>query len=354
MAPGAVGADVAHAAALLRGGGVVAFPTETVYGLGADASNPEALARVYAIKGRPRSHPLIVHLADASELGAWSEDVPEVGRALAARFWPGPLTLIVRRSARVSALATAGQDTVGLRVPSHPMARALLRAFGGGIAAPSANRFGRISPTCAMHVQQDLGADVDYVLDGGSCEVGVESTIIDLSRGVPVLLRSGGLARAALEEVLGAALLGADEARADARSAAGALPHPRGPAPAAPGTLVSHYAPRARLLAVAPAQVPAAVAAQGAARVAVLAPAQEFAAWPKLAATTRALPDDLPGMARDLYAAMRDLDAGDFDVIVAALPAEVGLGEAVADRLRRAAGPKDDADGGMAGSLRKR
>lgn len=321
-----MGTDIGYAAEVLRRGGVVAFPTETVYGLGADASNPAALARVYDIKGRPRSHPLIVHLADAAQLGEWGREVPALGQALAARFWPGPLTLIVRRSARVSPAATGGQDTVGLRVPSHPMARALLRAFGGGVAAPSANRFGRVSPTTAAHVHEDLGADCDYILDGGACEVGVESTIVDLSRGAPVILRSGGLAREALAEVLGPAL---------------AAEAPLAPAPAAPGTLVSHYAPRAQVVAVSVAEVPATVAGLAGKQVAVLAPAAAFAAWPALAARAKKLPDEPAGMARELYAALRDLDTWGCDVIVAALPPEAGLGEAVADRLRRAAGPRE-------------
>lgn len=332
------GTDVARAAELLRGGGLVAFPTETVYGLGADASNDAALGRLYDVKGRPRSHPLIVHLADAHDLPRWAASLPAVGMKLAMRFWPGPLTLIVKRSARVSAVATGGKDTVGLRVPSHPMAREMLRAFGGGVAAPSANRFGRISPTTAEHVAADLGGDIDYLLDGGSCEVGVESTIVDVTRGKAVLLRLGGISREELEAAVGPVLT--PEAAASTQLA--------GPTPAAPGTLVSHYAPRALLVAVAVDEVPAAVAAERAraagraVRVAVLAPAQAFAGWSALAAHAHPLPDDLSGMARELYGAMRDLDAAGFDVIVAALPAEVGLGEAVADRLRRAAGPRDN------------
>ncbi len=326
------GSDIDRAAEALAAGGLVAFPTETVYGLGADASNAEALGRVFDVKGRPRSHPLIVHLASAEALGEWAVDVPAVGYELARRFWPGPLTLIVRRSAKVSPMATGGKDTVGLRVPSHPMARAMLARFGGGVAAPSANRFGRISPTTADHVAEDLGDDVDYLLDGGRCEVGVESTIVDVSRGAPVLLRLGGLTREALEAAIGP--LTSPEALADA--------------PAAPGTLASHYAPRARLLAVAPDAVATAVAEQAedhaAGKIAVLAPASALERWgAALPASVHrhALPDDLSAMARELYAAMRDLDAGGFDVIVAALPAEVGMGEAVADRLRRAAGPRD-------------
>lgn len=328
------GTDVARAAELLARGGLVAFPTETVYGLGADASNDAALGRLYDVKGRPRSHPLIVHIAGAHDLPRWAASLPEVGMKLALHFWPGPLTLIVQRSAKVSAVATGGKDTVGLRVPSHPMARELLQKLGGGVAAPSANRFGRISPTTADHVAADLGGDIDYLLDGGSCEVGVESTIVDVTRGKPVLLRSGGISREALEAVVGPLVDPASLRLV-------------GPTPAAPGTLVSHYAPRALLVAVALEEVPAAVAlerehaAGRAPRIAVLAPAQAFAKWPELAAHAHPLPDDLSGMARELYGAMRDLDAAGFDVIVAALPAEVGLGEAVADRLRRAAGPRD-------------
>lgn len=317
------GTDIPRAAALLAAGGVVAFPTETVYGLGADAASDAAVARVFAIKGRPRAHPLIVHLAtaDAIERDGWAREVPAAARALAAAAWPGPLTLILRRGPRVAAAVTGGGDSVGLRVPAHPLALALLRAFGGGIAAPSANRFGAVSPTTAAHVVADLGTDVDYVLDGGACDVGVESTIIDLSRDRPVLLRPGGLARAAIEAIVGPL------AEADAG------------APAAPGTLASHYAPRAEVVAVALAEVPAAVAAARGV-VAVLAPAAAFAAWPPLAARRHPLPDDPAGMARALYAALRELDAAGVDVVVAALPPTAGLGEAVADRLARAAGPR--------------
>jgi L-threonylcarbamoyladenylate synthase len=313
------GGDIAHAVGVLRAGGLVAFPTETVYGLGADASNDAAVARVYAVKGRPRAHPLIVHLAPEAQLDDWAVEIPEVARRL-TKLWPGPLTMILNKSARVASAATGGSPTVGLRVPAHPMAQALLRAFGGGIAAPSANRFGAVSPTTADHVATDLGDDVDYILDGGPCGIGVESTIIDLSRGRAVLLRPGGAPREEIEAITGP-LATADR-----------------DAPAAPGTLESHYAPRARVLAVQPADVPAIVAASTG-KIAVLAPAAAFAAWPTLPVLAHALPDDVAGMARDLYAALRDLDAAGVDLIVAALPPEAGLGEAVADRLRRAAGP---------------
>ncbi|HEX2691250.1 MAG TPA: L-threonylcarbamoyladenylate synthase [Kofleriaceae bacterium] len=324
------GRDLARAVAVLRGGGLVAFPTETVYGLGADAASDAAVARIFQAKGRPRAHPLIVHLADDARLDDWAIDVPEVARRLARAAWPGPLTIILRRGPRVAAAVTGGAETVGLRVPAHPVAQALLRGFGGGIAAPSANRFGAVSPTTAGHVAGDLGDAVDYLLDGGACEIGVESTIVDLSRGRAVLLRPGGLARAQIEPITGP------------------LGVPDNTSPAAPGTLPSHYAPRAEVVAALPDEVPAAVAGAGAlgAKVAVLAPAAAFAMWagppggPPPAYREYRLPDDIAGMARGLYGALRDLDAAGVDVVIAALPPAVGLGEAVGDRLRRAAGPR--------------
>jgi len=316
------GTDVARAAAVLRAGGLVAFPTETVYGLGADASRDDAAAKIFTAKGRPRGHPLIVHLPVDARLDDWAIDIPETARRLVAAAWPGPLTIILRRGPRVASATTGGAPTVGLRVPAHPMAQALLATFGGGIAAPSANRFGAVSPTSADHVVVDLGDAVDYVLDGGSCAVGVESTIVDLSRAQPALLRPGGMPREAIEAIVGPL------AAADAD------------APAAPGTLASHYAPRAEVIAVEPAQVPAQVAAAAGKRVGVLAPASAFAAWGDLHALAWPLPDDLAGMARELYRALRDLDAAGVDVVIAALPPSIGLGEAVGDRLRRAAGPR--------------
>jgi L-threonylcarbamoyladenylate synthase len=320
------GQDLARAIAVLARGGLVAFPTETVYGLGADATSDAAVARIFAAKGRPRAHPVIVHLPAEARLDDWAIEVPEVARRLAAAVWPGPLTMILRKGPRVAAAVTGGGDTVGLRVPAHPLAQALLAGFGGAIAAPSANRFGAVSPTTADHVAGDLGDAVDYLVDGGACEVGVESTIIDLSRGRAVLLRPGGLAREQIEPITGP-LAAADAA-----------------APAAPGTLASHYAPRARVVATAPEDVPAAVATAAArgAKVAVLAPAAAFTAWPALPAVALRMPDDLAGIARGLYAALRDLDAAGIDVVIAALPPAAGLGEAVADRLRRAAGSRRD------------
>jgi L-threonylcarbamoyladenylate synthase len=315
------GTDVEAAAAVLRAGGLVAFPTETVYGLGADASRERSAARIFEVKGRPRAHPLIVHLHANAALDDWARDVPDAARLLVARAWPGPLTIVVNKSSRIAASTTGGAETVGLRVPAHQLAQRLLDAFGGGIAAPSANRFGRVSPTTADHVAADLGDDVDYILDGGACAVGVESTIVDFSRGRAVLLRPGGMPREAIEAIVGPL---------DVIDAA---------APAAPGTLASHYAPRAEVVAVDPDQVPVAVAAAHG-KVAVLAPSAAFVRWPELSALAHRLPDDPAGMARALYAALRDLDAAGVDVVVAALPPAAGLGEAVGDRLRRAGGPR--------------
>ena len=199
-------AAIAKAVLLLRQGRLVAFPTETVYGLGADASNPEAVKRIFSAKGRPADHPLIVHIPDVDSLTDWALNVPESARRLADRFWPGPLTLILKKKPEVSSVVTGGQDTVGLRIPDNPVALSLLRAFGGGIAAPSANRFKRISPTQASHVAEELEGFVDMILDGGPCQVGVESTIVDLSGSRPVLLRPGQITRTQIEQVLGVEL----------------------------------------------------------------------------------------------------------------------------------------------------
>jgi L-threonylcarbamoyladenylate synthase len=345
------GTDLARAVAVLRAGGLVAFPTETVYGLGADAGNEAAVSRIFAVKGRPRAHPLIVHLGEDAQLDDWALDVPEAARRLARAAWPGPLTMILRKGPRVAAAVTGGADTVGLRMPAHPLAQALLRGLAGAIAAPSANRFGAVSPTTADHVASDLGDDIDYLLDGGPCDVGVESTIVDLSR-LSRLSGASGLAGPSGSRAAGAGERGARAVmlrpgglpRELIEAITGPLDAPDADAPAAPGTLATHYAPRAEVLAVEPDEVLAAVAAAHArgARVAVLAPDAAFAAWPALAGETRRLPDDAAGMARALYAALRELDAAGVDVVIAALPPAAGLGEAVGDRLRRAAGPRRD------------
>src|SRR3954453_20790991 len=247
----------ARAGEILRRGGLVAFPTETVYGLGADAANADAVHRLFAVKGRPADHPVIVHLADVAQLETWSASVPAAARTLADAFWPGPLTVIVPRGAHVADAVTGGRDTVGLRVPAPPLAPALPAKFGGGVAAPSANRFGRVSPTTADDVRADLGDDVDVVLDDGPCPVGVESTIVECTGDELVILRPGGVTRELVEKVSGQ--------KVGVR---------RNELTRAPGTLKSHYAPEATVLVVdrddlAPRATALLAADQ---RVAVLAP----------------------------------------------------------------------------------
>ena len=318
--------DLDRAVAALRQGKLVAFPTETVYGLGADAENVSAVARIFAVKGRPDNHPLIVHLASADELPRWAEQVPEAARRLAAACWPGPLTLLLRKSARVPDATTGGLPSVGLRVPAHPLALELLRRFGGGVAAPSANRFGRVSPTSAAHVRADLGDDVDELLDGGDCQVGVESTILDLSRGAPVLLRPGGVTIERIESILGVTV---SRKSGDVR---------------APGMLASHYAPRARVEIVngdALASRARELRLQGE-RVALLVSSHDDArALAKVeGATLLDLGASDAQAAQRLYAALRQADVDNADVVLASPPAAHGLGEALADRLTKAAGPR--------------
>jgi len=300
--------DIARAVDVLRAGGLVAFPTETVYGLGADAANPRALRRLYAVKRRPIDHPIIVHVARAAQLDDLGRDVPAVAHTLADACWPGPLTLVVhRRADRVAGEATGGRDTVGIRVPDHPLAQALLDAFGGGIAAPSANRFGRVSPTTAQHVRDDLDGDVDLVLDGGPCTVGIESTIVDVTAAEPVVLRVGGIGEQRIAELVGGRQL--------ARRTEGEV--------AAPGTLESHYAPEARVELVGAAELDARLACLHAAGLAV---------------AVLDAPDDVGEYARLLYRRLRELDRPGVDVILAIPPPDAGgIGAAVADRLRRAA-----------------
>ena len=307
---------IREAVAALKRGGLVAFPTETVYGLGADASNPLAVARIYRVKGRPTGHPVIVHIGDAGQLAGWAREIPDGARKLAARFWPGPLTLVLKRALGVGDYLTGGEDTIGLRVPGHPVALELLRQFGGGIAAPSANKFGRISPTTAEHVRDDLGKEIDLILDGGPCEIGIESTIIDLSRDRPVLLRPGRVSTGDIAATLGA------------------TPEPRDPnAPRAPGTLESHYAPRKPLRLVAGDQWDERV--RGAWRnCAVLC----FRAQPvgeRCAMWIRASTDP-QRYSRDLYSNLRALDASGCDEILVEEPPASAEWAAVRDRLARA------------------
>lgn len=309
---------VARAAQLLREGRLVAFPTETVYGLGADASSATAVARLYAAKRRPIDHPVIVHFADAEGAFAWAREVPAAARKLAARFWPGPLTLILKRARQVGDFVTGGQDTVGLRVPSHPVAQALLKAFGGAIAAPSANRFGEVSATTAAHVREDLAADADLVLEGGASDIGIESTIVDLSGGRAVLLRPGHIGAAELEAALGEKL---------AAKAAGAPRHS--------GGLERHYAPRTPAQLVAPHELDAEIGkwhAKGS-DVAVLAfsrPDERVDYWLRM-------PKEPAAYAQKLYAALRELDSAGCERILVEAPPADDSWAAVRDRLRRAA-----------------
>jgi len=319
-------AEIERAVATLRSGGLVAFPTETVYGLGADAANDDAVRRVFEVKGRPSDHPLIVHLADASQLDEWAASVSPTARTLADAFWPGPLTLLVERSSSVSPAVTGGRSTLGLRVPDHPVALELLRTFGGGIAAPSANRFGRVSPTTAAHVVADLGDDVDVVLDGGPCRVGVESTIVDLTADPPVVLRAGGISLDRLEEVLGHSL---EVHVSNEPSNAGAR---------APGMLEAHYAPNARVMLASEHEL-----------VDLLIDILKSAKGPigLLAESSLVgLPEDVvvlePAGTADEYAAvlysrLRQADRLGLEALVCVPPPAVGVGLAVNDRLRRAA-----------------
>jgi L-threonylcarbamoyladenylate synthase len=332
--PGDDPAAIASAAGLLREGRLVAFPTETVYGLGANALDAEAVARIFAAKERPSFDPLIVHLADGAELSdhvvATDAADPRVAR-LADRFWPGPLTIVLRRRDHIPAIVTAGLPTVGLRVPDHPVARALIRAAGVPLAAPSANRFGRISPTRAEHVARGLGTRVDLVLDGGPCRVGVESTVILLAEGRATLLRPGGVPAEAIEAEIGP------------------LGHPGddepGTAALAPGRAGGHYAPGTILELIDPAD-PAArgrlrarrgerlglLAASDAGAAAAVAVGGPFAAVEVLS------PDGDPvAIAARLFEALHALDAAGLDRIAAQPVAPVGVGRAVMDRLRRAA-----------------
>jgi L-threonylcarbamoyladenylate synthase len=316
--------QIEQAAALLRAGELVAFPTETVYGLGAAAGNPAAVAKIFAAKGRPADHPLIVHLPGDDHLDRWARDIPAAAYELAEAFWPGPLTLILKRQPGVSDAITGGQDTVGLRVPGHPLALELLRAFGGGVAAPSANRFGRISPTTAQHVRDDLGAAVAMVLDGGACSVGIESTIVDLSSGESRILRPGMVSAVDLGRVLG--LMPTIGAAADGEAV-----------PRVSGALESHYAPRTPLVLLPPDAVIFAVrgALANNERLAVLAPMACPLSDPRIVWCQA--PSEPATFARDLYANLRALDAAGCSRIVFQRPPQSDGWQAVNDRLRRAA-----------------
>jgi len=314
---------VAQAASRLRAGELVAFPTETVYGLGADAGNADAVRRVFAVKRRPADHPLIVHVPDASHVQRWARDVPPGAQALADAFWPGPLTMILPRAANVSDTLTGGQDSVGLRVPSHPVAQALLAAFaavgGEGIAAPSANRFGHVSPTTASHVKADLEDEVAMILDGGASQVGIESTIVAFAHGRPLLLRPGGIGIEELTRVLGERPRTADTE-----------------APRASGTLASHYATRTQAFLVSADLMRTEIAQREDRdeRVAVLA--RTLDAPPTFDGPWIRAPADAELYAHDLYANLRKLDTAGTDAILIETVPETPEWLAVRDRLTRA------------------
>ena len=320
---------IARAVQLLHAGELVAFPTETVYGLGADAANAAAVAKIFAAKGRPADHPLIVHLAAATQIDRWARDIPPAAIQLAAAFWPGPLTLILKRALQVPDAVTGGQDTVGLRVPDQPLALQLLRAFGGGIAAPSANRFGRISPTTAAHVHSEFGESAPLVLDGGPCRLGIESTIVDLSRGLPVVLRPGTISAADIAAVLG-------EPPENSGTAG---------APRVSGSLASHYAPRTPLRLIPGDEHDEEVRRQLGAGVSLFVLARHAAPLDSPIISTlaaqrlqwRQLPDAAAAYAHDLYAALRAADGARCDLIVVEAPPGLPAWLAVNDRLQRAA-----------------
>ena len=313
--------EIALAAGILRGGGLVAFPTETVYGLGADARNAKAVARLFAAKGRPADHPVIVHLAASDEIECWARDIPAAAWRLAERFWPGPLTLILKRAPGVSDAVTGGQDTVGLRVPDHPVALALLKAFDGGIAAPSANRFGRVSPTSAAHVIAEFGNAVGCVVDGGSCRVGLESTILDLSAQRPQVLRPGAVTANALTETLGEPLT--------TRTT---------DAPRAPGGLPSHYAPDTPLRLLETAAIEPTIRSLLALGQSVAVLSAHPPASGKAGCRWLPMPADPGEYGYVLYARLREIDRWACRCIVVELPPATMEWAAVRDRLGRAAG----------------
>ncbi len=322
-----------RAASRLRAGELVAFPTETVYGLGADAGNADAVRTIFAVKRRPPNHPLIVHVPDATHAARWARDIPQGAKALADAFWPGPMTLILPRAGHVGDTVTGGQDSVGLRVPSHPVAQALLAAFaalgGEGIAAPSANRFGHVSPTTAAHVQADLEDEVAMILDGGASDFGIESTIVAFVHGAPLLVRPGAIGIDELARVL----------RERPRTAGS-------DAPRASGTLASHYATRTHAVLVSTDHLRSEIAQREDRdeRVAVLA--RTLDAPPGFDGVWMRAPASVGAYAHDLYASLRKLDAARTDAILIEAVPETIEWLAVRDRLARAThgGPQDDRD----------
>lgn len=337
-------ASITAGADLIRAGALLGLPTETVYGLAADADNAEAVAKIFKAKGRPADHPLIVHLLDAASVAHFASSVPDFAQQLMTAFWPGPLTLILPRRAGRAAAAAGGQDSIGLRSPSHPVAQAVLKAClekgdekhplkpVWGIAAPSANQFGRVSPTTAAHVQREFGADLT-VLDGGPCEVGIESTIIDCTRGVPVLLRPGAITAAQVQAVCGQKVCSKED-----------VATPVEPAPRASGTLASHYAPRARVRLMDARALQAALDLLGAEIDGAKAVGPVIATYSRAVLETQSskvlrqtMPADAAAAAQQLFAALRALDDQGVQLIWIETPPEAPEWDGVRDRLQRAA-----------------
>ena len=314
---------IADAARLLAAGELVAFPTETVYGLGANALDPAAVAKIFAAKGRPADHPLIVHVRDVDGARAFAREWPASAQKLADAFWPGPLTVIVPRREGLATASAAGQESIGLRCPAHPVARALLDAAAAlgvaGVSGPSANRFGRISPTTAAHVFEEFG-DAMTIVDGGECDAGIESAIVDCSRGAPALLRPGVLTRAQIEAVLGQPL-----------RAAGS------DAPRASGTLEAHYAPRAKLRLMPADQLRVALGVLSKAGANPVAVYCRTVTPDRSVRASRSMPDNPIAAAHELFAALRELDASGASLIWVETPPDAPAWDGVRDRLQRAA-----------------
>ena len=339
-------ADCARAVAVLRAGGLLGLPTETVYGLAADASNLDAVEKIFAAKGRPADHPVIVHLADPREISEWAIEIPAAAWALAEKFWPGPMTLILKRAAHVPDAITGGQDTVGLRVPSHPAARAVLKEFAAqtkqaaadenqpaGVAAPSANKFGHVSPTTAQHVRDEFGAALDMVLDGGACEVGIESTIIDLTGSAPRILRPGFITADAVKLALRAGVGRVSIIKPLPPTVSGRVSKQILETPRVSGSLNAHYAPRTPAQIVSSTKLNQVLGSRAGQRIAVLSfsPTRTPGTLHWLASRTPKV------YAHNLYAHLRAMDVSGCELIVIEAPPEGAGWDGINDRLKRAA-----------------
>lgn len=323
--------DSNKAVDILRSGGLVAFPTETVYGLGADASNEAAIRKIFAAKERPYDHPLIVHLANFEQIGEWAQDVPPVAKKLAEAFWPGPLTLILNRQPHVLDIITGGQSTIGLRIPRHPIAQALLSAFGGGVAAPSANKFTHISPTTAAAVEEELGGRVDLILDGGDCEVGLESTILDLSRAEPVILRPGMISAEQITQVIGRPVRLKEQVEIQTR---------------APGMHHLHYAPVTQTIMLDDYAIPEYIEGLALDQYPIAVVTHSHVSVPvKSAIKYITLSNQPSAYAHDIYHVLRELDHLALrSILIESVPMSVEW-DAIRDRLTKAAATRHSVRG---------